>query len=189
MRLVGRASEQTNATIFDAPKAGEAQNVFSALLRPDPGPVAVGKFGRVGERKPRRAARADQLDQALLDRRRPPADHVVEPLVQGLDVGCRRLLVDILGVANQGEVAFAGLNRPAGDLPPDHLFEHRADRFAALRVHVVSRQPDEGKQLALEDAANQQERGPGAIRQRHRHHHQVANRLPVDVDQQVARKG
>ncbi len=91
-----------------------------------------------------------------------------------------------MGVADQREVAFAGLDRPARDVPTDDFFQHRPDGLAPLRVELIARQPDECEQLALEDAAHEQERRPWAVGQRHRHHHQVVDRVPADVDEQVS---
>ena len=112
---VARRNRRTPRSSGSAER-GQANDVLGALLGKGPGPIAVGEFARVAERQPGRARRSDTLDQGLLDRGRPAANHLREAFVERLRVRRRRVIVDILGVADQREVALARLDRPAGDL-------------------------------------------------------------------------
>src|SRR6185437_6989231 len=87
-----------------------------------------------------------------LDRRRPAADHFDDGGIERLGIGRCRFLVDILGVADQCEIGVAQLDRPACNLAPDLVLEERGNGQTPGRAQLLAREPDEGEELALQDA-------------------------------------
>ena len=150
-----------NAAVAVIVQHAQAEDVGGALFGRSARPVTFGERIDVGQREARGARRAGEIDQLGFDRGRPAADHFDNRRVERFGVGQRRFLVDILGVADEREVAIAELDRPAGDLASDLGSEQHRDRRAAPGGQLLARQPDEGEQLALEDAAHLQQ-APGA---------------------------
>ena len=122
-----------------AGEAAEAENVRGAFARRGARAVAFGEGAEVGQRQPGRRRSAGHLDQLGLDGWRPAADHLDDRGVELLGVRQRRRLVDILGVADEGEVAVAELDRPAGDLSPEFVDEEAADRVPARGRKLFAR--------------------------------------------------
>jgi hypothetical protein len=93
-----------------------------------------------------------------------------------------------LGVTDQREVAVAQLDGPAGDLAPYFVLEQQGDGGTPRSSQVLARQPDEGEQLAFENASDLEQGRPRPVGERHRHHHQATQFLVIDGNQQVARE-
>ena len=128
-QLIGRVlviARNAHVAVGVAGKPAQADDVRRAFAGRGARTVAVGERAEIGNGKAGRERRPGRLDQLGLDRRAPPADHLDHGFVKLAGVGQRRLLVDILGVADQREVAVAELDRPAGDLAPDLGFEKLA---------------------------------------------------------------
>jgi len=170
-RAVGIDPRNADVAVTIVGQRAQAQDVGRAFHRRAARAIAVGKGVEISQRKTRCARRASGGDELGLDRRIPAANHFDHGRIERLGRRRWRVGLDILGVANEREVAVAELDRPTGDLLPDALFEQFGDRVPALRAQFLARQPHEREQLALEDASNLHQPRARAIGQRHRHHH------------------
>ena len=82
--------------------------------------------------------------------------------------GVGALGVDVERVADQGEVAVAEIDRPVGDLAARAACSIISPIATRRRGgELVARQPDEGEQMALEDRADQDQRRPRPVGERH----------------------
>jgi len=172
-----------------AVEGADAQDVLRRLRGRNGDPIGLGKVVEIGQSEAGGALRADQLAERLLDRRLPAADHLVEAAVERGDVGGRGLGSDVERVAKEGEVAVAELDRPVGDVALRGLLDHLADGEAAARGQLVTGQPDEGEHVALEDRADEGERRPGPVGERHGGRDELSHRLDAEADQEVVRQG
>ena len=93
----------------------QAQDVRRSLLGAGAGAIAVGESVDVGQAEARRPRRADRGDQLRFDRRRPAADHLDQRRVERFGVGQLGRRIDRHGEADQRQLAFAKLDRPAAD--------------------------------------------------------------------------
>src|SRR3546814_3513304 len=91
--------------------------------------VCPSDLAEIGQAEARCARRADRGDQLRLHRWRPALDHFDQRGVERVDVGQRRVGLDILGVADQREVAVAELDRPAG-----RSEEHTSELQSLMRI-------------------------------------------------------
>ena len=188
-REIELGARDAHAAVGVVAQFAEAQDIGRRVFGRGARAVSVREGWQVSEGEAGRARRAGRGNQFGLDRRRPAADHFDHRGVERIGVGQRRLGVDILGVADQREIAVAKLDRPAGDFASDLIFEQHRDRGAPRSSQLLARQPDKAEQLALEDAADLEQRRARPVGKRHRHHYQRAHGFVIDGDQQVARQG
>ena len=144
--VAGQADEPGTARILA--KVGEAADIGRRFDRAGTQTILFGKKGQIGQREAGRARGADAIGELGLGARRPAADHFNELGVEPGDIGERGVGGHRQRVADQGKLAVAELDRPAGDVRADRLFDDLRQRQAAPRRQLVARQPDENKEVA-----------------------------------------
>src|SRR4030095_12405989 len=133
----------------------QPQNVLRRLVGAGPVPIEIRETVSKGQGQSGCPAGTDPLDQRFFDARFPAANHRIELAVQLPQVGGRITRLDVGRVADKGQVALTELDRPTGDRTAGSLLQQLGNREPPFGVELVTRQPDEGKKTAFEDAADE----------------------------------
>ena len=186
--LAGRPRDEPHA----APglvERGQAQHVGGGLGGGGDVAVVLREAPCPAQRQARGAGGRHLLGERRLDLRLPAAHHPLQPLRQRPRVGHRhRRALQVEHVADQRDLPVLQRDRPVEQLRVRRLRQHRADRDAARRRHLVARQPDEREQVPAERRGGERQRRARTIGERHRGQRQLLQPLGREADHHVVRQ-